>query len=40
MRAETGDEDVLLGYPWLSVYEPKFSWKHGVIDEHNLPIVL
>jgi hypothetical protein len=35
-----GREDVLLGYPWLSTYEPCFSWKHGTIDESNLPIVL
>ena len=33
-------EDVLLGYPWLAAYEPRFSWKHGTIDEGNLPIVL
>ena len=35
-----GREDVLLGYPWLATYEPRFSWKHGTIDEANLPIVL
>jgi hypothetical protein len=35
-----GREDVLLRYPWLSTYEPHFSWKHGTIDESNLPIVL
>jgi hypothetical protein len=35
-----GREDVLLGYPWLSTYEPRFSWKHGTIDESNLPIIL
>ena len=35
-----GREDVLLGYPWLSTYEPHFSWKHGTIDEANLPIIL
>ena len=33
-------EDILLGYPWLSTYKPHFSWKHGTIDEANLPIVL
>jgi hypothetical protein len=33
-------EDVLLGYPWLSTYKPRFSWKHGTIDESNLPIIL
>ena len=37
---DIGREDVLLGYPWLSTYEPRFSWKHGTIDEANLPIIL
>jgi hypothetical protein len=37
---DIGREDVLLGYPWLSTYEPRFSWRHGTIDESNLPIVL
>jgi hypothetical protein len=37
---DIGCEGVLLGYPWLSTYEPCFSWKHGTIDESNLPIVL
>jgi hypothetical protein len=37
---DIGREDVLLGYPWLLTYEPRFSWKHGTIDESNLPIVL
>ena len=37
---DIGKEDVLLGYPWLATYEPRFSWRHGTIDETNLPIVL
>jgi hypothetical protein len=37
---DIGMEDVLLGYPWLSMYEPCFSWRHDTIDESNLPIVL
>ena len=37
---DIGREDVLLGYPWLAAYEPRFSWKHGTIDEGNLPVVL
>jgi hypothetical protein len=37
---DIGQEDVLLGYPWLSTYDPRFCWKHGTIDESNLPIVL
>jgi hypothetical protein len=35
-----GKEDVLLGYPWLSAFEPKFSWTHGTIDENALPVVI
>jgi hypothetical protein len=37
---DIGCEDVLLGYPWLSTYKPRFSWRHGTIDESNLPILL
>ena len=37
---DIGREDILLGYPWLATYEPRFSWKHGTIDKANLPIVL
>jgi hypothetical protein len=37
---DIGREDVLLGYPWLSTYEPRFSWRHGTIDESNLPVIL
>jgi hypothetical protein len=37
---DIGREDVLLGYPWLSTYKPRFSWKHSTIDESNLPIIL
>jgi hypothetical protein len=35
-----GQEDVLLGYLWLTAYEPRFSWCHGTIDEKQLPIIL
>ena len=37
---DIGREDVLLGYPWLATYEPRFSWRHGTINEANLPIIL
>ena len=29
---DLGNEDLILGYPWLANFEPKFSWKKGVID--------
>ena len=37
---DIGKEDVLLGYPWLSAFEPKFSWTHGTIDKKALPVVI
>jgi hypothetical protein len=37
---DIGKEDVLLRYPWLSAFEPKFSWTHGTINEKALPVVI
>jgi hypothetical protein len=37
---DIGNEDILLGYPWLASFEPKFSWRHAVIDEQVLPVVI
>jgi len=35
-----GNEDIILGYPWMAAFEPKFTWKYGVINEKELPIIL
>ncbi len=35
-----GSEDIVLGYPWMAAFEPKFTWKNGVINEQELPIIL
>jgi hypothetical protein len=35
-----GLEDLILGYPWLANFEPKFSWKDAVIDTSSLPIII
>ena len=37
---DLGDNDLILGYPWLSTFEPKFSWHDKVIDTHFLPIII
>jgi hypothetical protein len=37
---DIGSEDILLGYPWLATFEPKFNWQHAVIDEQMLPVVI
>ena len=35
-----GQEDIVLGYPWLSTFEPQFDWTHAVIHEEALPVVI
>jgi hypothetical protein len=37
---DIGHEEVLLGYPWLATFEPKFNWRSAVIDKHILPIII
>jgi len=35
-----GNEDIVLGYPWMAAFEPKFTWRSGVIDEKELPVII
>src|SRR6266704_6029127 len=35
-----GSEDIILGYPWMAAFEPQFTWRNGVINEKELPIIL
>ena len=35
-----GNEDVILGYPWMAVFEPQFSWRTGTINEQALPVII
>jgi len=35
-----GNKDIILGYPWMAAFEPRFTWRQGVIDERELPIIL
>jgi hypothetical protein len=37
---DIGNKEVLLGYPWLATFEPKFNWRSAVIDERILPIII
>jgi hypothetical protein len=38
--ADLGNEDLILGYPWLATFEPQFNWRNSVIDTAHLPIVV
>ncbi len=35
-----GNEDLILGYPWMATFEPQFVWEKGVIREEALPIII
>ena len=37
---DIGNEDILLGYPWLATFKPKFGWKDAVIETQALPIII
>ena len=37
---DLGHEDLILGYPWLAMFELKFSWADGTIDMENLPVIV
>jgi hypothetical protein len=37
---DIGHEELLLRYPWLATFEPKFNWRSAVVDERILPITI
>ena len=37
---DIGNEDLLLGYPWLATFEPAFGWKDAIIETKALPIII
>ena len=40
LMTDLGGEDLILGYPWLSTFEPKFRWRDASIDTSFLPIII
>jgi hypothetical protein len=35
-----GSKDLLLGYPWLAMFELRFNWHSAIIDECTLPVII
>src|SRR5580693_4013029 len=35
-----GEEEIVLGYPWLKVFRPKINWKNATLDEEMHPLVI
>src|SRR5260370_29037352 len=40
LLTDLGEEDLILGYPWLMTFEPKVTWKTATIDTTALPVVI
>jgi hypothetical protein len=37
---DLGTEDIIFGYPWLSTFKPKITWKTATIAMSALPIII
>jgi hypothetical protein len=37
---DLGDDEIILGYPWLAAFQPKIDWKDAVLDEDMQPLVI
>jgi hypothetical protein len=37
---DIGQEDILLGYPWLAMFEPRFNWKSTTVEPRLLPVII
>ena len=37
---DIGNEDMVLGYPWLATYEPKVSWRDATLGNDVLPVII
>ena len=35
-----GGDKIVLGYPWLSAFQPKINWKEATLEEDMQPIVI
>ncbi len=35
-----GEDELVLGYPWLAAFQPKIDWKQAVLDETQQPLII
>ena len=35
-----GRDEVILGYPWFTAFEPKFHWQDTTLDEEFHPVIV
>jgi hypothetical protein len=37
---DLGEDEIVLGYPWLAAFQPKIDWKNATLDEEMQPLVI
>ena len=37
---DLGEDEIVLGYPWLAAFQPKIDWKNVVLDESMQPLII
>jgi hypothetical protein len=37
---DLGEDEIILGYPWLAAFQPKIDWKLATLDESMQPLVI
>ncbi len=35
-----GKDEVILGYPWFTAFEPKIRWREAALEEEYQPVVI
>ena len=36
---DLGEDEIVLGYPWLVAFKPNINWKNAVLAEEMQPLV-
>jgi hypothetical protein len=37
---DIGEDEIILGYPWLVAFQPIINWKEAVLDESMQPLII
>ena len=37
---DLGEDEIVLGYPWLAAFQPRINWKNAMLDEEEQPLVI
>ena len=35
-----GEDEIVLGFPWLAAFQPKINWKEALLHEHMQQVVI